>query len=249
MPQKNHKILEKALLMLEYVSRNDGATLTEICGCAGIPKSSAHILLSTFVNMRYMKKNAKTGLYSLDIGSFELGSRFVENNDFYRYAREVLESLVGDTGETAHLAVLEGTDVVYLCKFECSHTVRMVSFVGRRIPAHATAVGKALLSGFGDDAIRALYADRELTPLTENTVCQIEELIAQIHTIRATGFSSEHEESTPGVECIAVPVLNRHSGTVQAGVSISVPIIRGKGDLERFKQPLLEAKASLEMIL
>lgn len=248
MAEKNHKMLEKALKILEYVSKNDGLSLTEICNAVEIPKGSAFILLNTFVNMRYMKKD-KNGLYRIDVGLFELGTRFVDNNHFFRTAREVLEGIVGTVDETAHLAVLDGTDAVYVCKYECSHTVRMVSFVGKRLPAHGSAIGKALLSGLSEQEIHALYGDRELETFTPHTVRDLEVLIEQVREVRLCGFAVEHEESTPGVECIAVPLVSRHSGQVEAAISISVPVSRSKGSMEQFKEPLLGAKRSLEILL
>lgn len=248
MSEKNHKILEKSLKILDYVSRNNGVSLTEICNFVDIPKSSAHILLNTFVNMYYMKKD-KNGLYTIDVGLFELGTRYVDNNDFFTTAREVLEGIVNTIDETAHLAVLDGTDAVYVCKYECSHTVRMVSFVGKRLPAHGAAIGKALLSGRSDDEIRILYQGKTLEKFTANTIDSLDVLMAQLHEIRLSGFAVEHEESTPGVECIAVPIINRHTGQVEAAISISVPVSRSMGDMEKFKAPLMGAKRSLEILL
>lgn len=249
MPEKNHKILEKSIKMLEYVSRNQGVTLTDICNAVEIPKSSAHLLLSTFVNMNYMRKDPKTGIYTLDVGAFELGSRFVDNNDFYRSAREILEAVVAKIDETTHLAVLDGTNAVYICKHESSQSVRMVSFIGKLLPAHASAIGKALLSGYTDEKIRDLYAGKTLERFTENTITDLDALISQLDEVRRTGFAMEREESSPGVECIAVPIVSRFSGATEAALSVSVPISRSRGNLEQYQGILLEAKRSLEIML
>lgn len=248
MAEKNHKILEKSLKMLEYVSRNSGATLTEICNAVEIPKGTAHSLLNTFVNMQYMKKD-KNSLYRVDVGLFELGTRYADNDNFFQTAREVLAEIVNKVGETAHLAVLNGTDAVYVCKQECTHAVRMISFVGKSLPAHASAIGKALLSGYGDEEIYALYQDKALEQLTPNTVYSTAVLIQQIHEVRQKGYALEHEESTLGVECIAVPITGRHSGIIEAAVSISVPVFRYEGNMEKFLEPLTAAKRSLEVLI
>jgi DNA-binding IclR family transcriptional regulator len=249
MDDKTHKILGKAMMMLEYVSYNpDGVSLTEICKHVGIAKGSAHILLYTFVQMKYMRRDPKTGLYTLGIRTFEVGSRFVERNAFYTNAREILEGLVAVTGETAHLAVLDGIDVVYINKFDSSQPVRMVSFIGKRIPAHATAIGKALLSGYSDEKIREIYEEKSLEKVTPNTIDDLEKLIEQIHEIRFTGLAYEKEESTPGVQCISIAIHNR-SGSVVAAISISIPVSRGAQGVEKFIGPLLEAKSSLQMTL
>lgn len=249
MAEKNHRVLENAIRILELVSKNSGLTLTDICNTLKIPKSSAYVLLNTFVNVRYMKKDKKTGLYTIDIGVFELGTRFTDNNEFYRNAREILENIVSKVDETAHLAVLEDTNAVYVCKHESSKTVRMVSSVGKRLPAHASAIGKALLSGYTDKQIRAMYDGKTLERFTKHTVTDIEKLLEQINRVRQEGVAFESEESTPGVECIAVPIKSRFSGCIEAAVSISVPTIRSRGNLEQYKEILSKAKKSLETFI
>lgn len=249
MAEKNHRVLENAIRILELVSKNNGLTLTDICNTLEMPKSSAYILLNTFVNVHYMKKNQKTGLYTIDIGVFELGTRFTDNNEFYRNAREILETIVSEVDETAHLAVLEGTNAVYVCKHESSKTVRMVSSVGKRLPAHASAIGKALLSGYTDQQIRVMYEGKLLERFTEHTITDMEKLLEQINKVRLEGFALESEESTPGVECIAVPIKSRFSGCVEAAVSISVPIIRSRGNMGQYRETLSKAKQSLETLI
>ena len=247
MEVKNHRMLEKSLNMLEFIaSQPDGVSLTDICSQLQMPKSSAYTILMTFVNMGYAKKGPN-GRFILGIRPFELGSQFVENNDFSLYSRDVLEDLVAEVDETAHLAVLEGLDVVYLSKCDCSHVIRMPSSVGKRIPAHATALGKALLSGKSEEDIRKMYHGG-LKKLTASTIDDIEVLIRQLTEIRETGFAYEREESTLGVQCIAVPVRD-HMGDVYLGLSLSVPILYQDVDFERMKQPLLEAKKRLERVL
>ena len=247
MEVKNHRMLEKSLKMLEFIaSQPDGVSLTDICSQLQMPKSSAYTILMTFVNMGYVKKGPNSR-FILGIRPFELGSRFVENNDFSLYSRDVLEELVAEVDETAHLAVLEGQDVVYLSKYDCSHVVRMPSSVGKRIPAHATALGKALLSGKSDEKVRKMYRGG-LKKLTASTIDDIDVLLQQLAEIRETGFAYEREESTLGVQCIAVPV-REHMGGVYLGLSLSVPILYQDVDFERMKQPLLEAKRRLERVL
>ena len=245
----NHKILEKSMLMLEAVSNHsDGISLTDLCNEVGIPKSSAHALLTTFVNLGYLRRDPRTSLYHIGLKTFEVGARYVENNRHFRYARELLENIVSTTDQTAHMAVLDGTDVVYISKFDCSHAIRMVSIIGRRIPAHATAIGKALLSGYTDDEIRALYAGRELARLTENTLTDLDVLIAQLQQARLVGYTSEREESTRGIECVAVAV-GKPGDPTHTAISIYIPSDPKRADMKQFITPLLEAKQYLQVML
>lgn len=247
MENKNHRMLEKALDILEYISNYpNGATLLEICTDLELPKSSAYGLVMTFANMGYLNKNLDNR-FTIGIKAFEVGSTFMENQDFHSYSRDVLAELVRATNETAHLALLDGRNVVYLSKFDCTHVIRMVSSIGKRIPAHATALGKALLSGKTEQEIRTLYAEHPLQKVTPNTIDDIEMLLEQVEQIRQTGFAFESEESTVGVHCIAVPVSD-YTGKIQMAISLSVPLIRGEFDFEQVKKPLLQAKKKMGLI-
>lgn len=248
MEVKNHRMLEKALIILEYIaSQPNGVSLTDICSRLQMAKSSAYTLLMTFVNMGYLKKSTNNR-FVIGMKPFEIGSKFVENNDFSLYSHDVLKELVSVVDETAHLAILDGSDVIYLSKYDCSHVVRMSSSVGKRIPAHATALGKALLSGKTDDEIREMYDSNKMKKITPNTIDNIDVLLQQLSEVRRTGFAFEQEESTLGVRCIAAPI-RKNTGVIYLGLSISIPIIHKDFDFELMKQPLLEAKLRLERVL
>ncbi len=131
MSTENHRILEKSMRMLEVVSNHpEGISLTDICAEVNVAKGSAHSLLTTLVNMGYLRRDPRTSLYTVSLKTFEVGARFVENNRHFRYAREVLENLVASIRQTAHMAVLDGTDVIYIHKVDCSHAIRMVPSSG-----------------------------------------------------------------------------------------------------------------------
>ena len=248
MDTRKHRMLEKALLILEYISgQPEGVTLPEICAHMQMAKSSAYSLLMTFVNMNYVKRGVNNR-FVIGMKPFEIGSRFIENSDFFLYSRDVLKELADAVKATAHLAALDGSDVVYLSKCGGTPTVQMSSSVGKRLPAHATALGKALLSGKSDKDIRKIYHAGEMQQLTPSTITDPELLITQLHEIRSEGFAYECEESSLGIRCIAVPVMEG-SGSVYLGLSLSVPAVRTEPELEQMKQPLLAAKLRLERVL
>ncbi len=248
METKNHRMLEKALLMLEYIANQpNGVSLPDVCGQLQLAKSSAYSLLITFVNMGYVKR-APNNRFIVGMKPFEIGSKFVENSDFFLYSRDVLSELAATVDETAHLATLDGAEVVYLSKCEGSCVVRMSSSVGRRLPAHATALGKALLSGKTDEEVREIYQNAGMKQITPHTIADVDLLLKQLGEIRQSGFAYEREESSLGVQCIAVPV-REHSGGVYLGLSLSVPVARTDRELERMKQPLQEARLRLERVL
>ena len=246
---QRHRMLEKALFILEYVAKYpEGVSFTQICTAMSIPKSSAHNLLFTFENMGYLQKNPEKGVYKIGLKAFETGSTFLENNGIYNYSRELLKSLVDEVGETAHLATLDGTDVLYINKFDCSHAVRMISNIGKRVPAHATAIGKAVLAARNDEEIKKIYPDENLLKMTKNTIVSRTKLLKELNEIRKNGFATEQEESTPGIRCIAI-LVDDYRMYPELSISIAVPLSRAKSGMKRFEIPLIRAKEKLQLFL
>ena len=243
-----HHMLEKALNILELISKEEaGLTFSDITMELGIAKSSAHSLLYTFEDMGYVRKDRDSGKYKIGLKTFEIGSSFFQSGGINKYVHDVLKELVEEVGETAHLAALSGSDIVYIDKYDCSHAVRMISQIGKRVMAHATAIGKAILAYKDFDEIDRLYQDENLPVMTENTIGSKTRLMAELKEIRRTGFSTETEESTPGIQCVAVCVVNEKIKDDMA-MSIAVPLSRSGGSIERFKEPILRAKEKLEAL-
>jgi DNA-binding IclR family transcriptional regulator len=134
--------------------------------------------------------------------------------------------VAGRCGETVHVGVRDGIDVLYVAKVDSRHAVRMVSAVGRRLPAHCTAVGKALLAALPRAELDVLYAKATLTAMTGNSITDRRTLRRELNRISDEGgMAREYCESNEAVACDAAPVRDR-SGEVVAAMSISVPILR-----------------------
>ncbi|MEU9734797.1 IclR family transcriptional regulator [Streptomyces sp. NPDC048002] len=129
-----------------------------------------------------------------------------------------LSDLYETTRETVHLAVLNGTQVVYLAKLYGHRHAPVPSRIGGQLPAHATAVGKVLLAYDAQAAEQALSGP--LRSFTERTVTDPDVLAAELHAIRRTGIAFDNEEYRPGLACVAAPVLNR-SGRAVAAMSVA----------------------------
>lgn len=246
MEAKNHRMLEKSLAILEYISRHtEGKTLLEITDYAELPKSSVHNILQTFLNLGYINRDRKSNLYTLGLRAFELGTRYIEKDELFRACKDVLKVITRETEETSHFGILDGSEVVYIHKNESTQPIRMVSNIGKRNPAHATALGKALLSGLTDEEIIQLYENQSLAGLTDKTVTALEALLKQVEEIRKTGIAYESEESTPNVQCVAVPVKQKN-GNVVAAISVSIPIFRIQKDLSSYIASLQAGARELE---
>ena len=158
---------------------------------------------------------------------FQLGSQFADRLDLVREAQEAASDVAAACDETVHVAVLDGTYVVYVAKVDSTHPVRMVSAVGRRLPAHCTAVGKMLLSGaVRGGAGRALPARARPCPaMTPNSIVSPTKLRAHLQEVREAG--SPTTTASPTRRCAASSAgVHDHTGRMVAAMSISVPTIR-----------------------
>lgn len=225
MPKESNSV-KRALEILETVSNQPrGMSFSDISTTLCIPKSTLSSLLYTLTDQKYLRRDNETGRYTIGLSMFEVGTRYLNNNYHKEYIVQTLADISKVVNETIHLGVLDKRDVVYLEKFESTQPIRMSSSVGRRMRAHATAIGKSLLSGLSDEEIRQLYAGRSLEKLQANTIDNTEKLLLQMHEIRANGYAWENSESSVDVYCVAVPLKNS-SGKVVSAISIAFPLFR-----------------------
>ncbi|MGE5579327.1 MAG: IclR family transcriptional regulator [Bacillota bacterium] len=221
--------VQKAIDILLAVAESGGpVTLTETATKARIPVATASRLLHTLTQASLLRRDGKG--YTLGIRAFEIGKKAEKGLDLIGVSRPHLRALADRTGENANLAVLDGTDVVYLICEECSRMMRAFTVSGARVSAHATGVGKVLLSGLPDSQISRLYEGVSLPKFTSRTVDSLERLLSEVRLVRQRGYAVDEGEREDGVLCFAAPVRN-YSGRVIAAVSISGPTSR----LERRK--------------
>lgn len=246
---KNHRILESALEIMQFIAeKTEYVGFKEICEAFNMPKSTTYNLLQTMTSMNFLQKNTDNGRYTIGLKCFEVGNAYLALNPFYTRAKEVVESISLTCNETIHFATLDGTEVVYLYKFDSTQPLRIFSHIGKRIPAHATAIGKAILSGLSNEQLIALYPNKKLPVMTENTIFDRDVLFKQLEIIRKEGVAFEREESTPFIQCFGVPILSKQNNPV-AGISISLPIMRKLNDKANLIKLLQEGKRELESFL
>lgn len=197
-----------------------GLTLTEVAGALGLPKSSVHGILHTLSDLGCVRREAATGQFVLGLGIFELGAAYLKRLDLVQEFNEVAAAVVVATGETVQLAVLDGCDVIYVGRRDGTQLVRLASDIGRRLPAHATALGRALLAQRSDETVRALYRGVALQKLTPDTIDTVPGLLEDLAACRARGYAHDREETAVGVQCYATAIRN-HGGDAIAAVSIT----------------------------
>jgi DNA-binding IclR family transcriptional regulator len=158
-------------------------------------------------------------------------------------AAGTLDRLAEASGETVHLARLDGSDIVYLAKRESRHPLRLFSAIGRRLPAFATALGKALLAERSAAEVAAAIPS-PLPRLTRNSTTDPARLLEELELTRARGYAIDNEENTEGIRCFGV-ALPRAVPPVDA-ISFSVPVARLTEERQRrMVAELLAAKEAL----
>jgi len=217
----------RALDILELFLDEPVLSAADVVSRLSLPRTTVHELLGTLADRSYLVVVPGQPLrYQLGVRLFQLGSVFAQQLDLAREAQRVAAEVAAECDETVHVAVLEGTDVIYIARVDSTRSVRMVSAVGRRLPAHCTGVGKMLLSALSPKTLDALYPKRTALPtMTRNSISSLSRLKTELAEIRARGLSFDEVESTEDVYCVAAGVRD-HAGDMVAGLSISVPTTR-----------------------
>lgn len=219
--------VSRALDILELFLADGTLSAPEITARLGLPRTTVHELVNTLVERDYLTAVSGAPIrYRLGMRLFQLGGQFADRLDLTREAQEVAAGIAAACDETVHVAVLDRTDVVYVAKVDSTHPVRMVSAIGRRVPAHCTAVGKVLLSALSPEEFEARYPPgRELAAMTPHSITSPADLRAALDQVRRDGVAYDNCESNEAVGCVAAGVHD-HSGQMVAAMSISVPTIR-----------------------
>ena len=242
------KSADRTVELLEVMSRSERQlTLTELHKELSYPKSSLYMLLQTLVSRGWVEVDPQRGSYGIGVRALLVGTSYLDHDPVVRTAIRVMEQVRQQINETVHLARLDGADVVYLASRESEHHLRVVSRVGRRLPAHATSLGKALLAERPDDEVREMLPAR-LVGLTPYTLTDHEGLAADLALTRARGYAVDHEENVLGLRCFGVAV--RYQRPARDAISCSVPLARlTAGREEQIVSALLAARERLERVL
>lgn len=216
--------LGRSLDLLEALG-DEELGLVAIAKRTGLGASTAYRLLSTLMSRGYVTRSAQTGEFRLGAKVIELAAAARRGSESLRTAiHPHLRALRDMTGETANLVVPDDDAVVYVDQVEGIRAVRMFTAVGRRVPLHASAGGKAIASSWSPDAIEAVVAPH-LEGFTANTIATPEELNDELVRARDRGYSIDDEEFEVGVVCVAAPVFGV-GGLAVGAVSVSGPAQR-----------------------
>jgi len=236
--------LAKGLAVLDWLARQQRACrVVEVARALGLTRSNAHRTLQTLVECGWATQESSGGAYRAGWRVFELGSLVHSAADLRTLAHPHLAALAQVTGETIHLAVLDGAEIVYLDKIDGALPVVAYSRVGGRAPAACVASGKAILAALAEPLPQLQARLGPLQAHTANSITDYARLGAELARTRERGFALNREEWRLGVCGLGAPVFDAQGHAV-AAVGISVPSIRlARSRVRLLSERLLEAAA------
>ncbi|MEW9670944.1 IclR family transcriptional regulator [Ammoniphilus sp. 3BR4] len=217
--------VKNALRLLRSFSMEEPEKkVTDLAASLGIGKSTVSRLLSTLASEGFVVKDPETQKYRLGLSILHLNTVATSNLEVHRESYPILQKLVHEVGETAHIAVMEEDDVVYLNRVECKHPVQILSHIGRRNPIHCTSSGKAILAYQSQEEINRVL-EKGLHKYSAKTITDPKDFLAALKTVKEQGYAISIEEITDSVASIAAPVRD-YTGKVVYAVTVIGPVHR-----------------------
>lgn len=233
-----------ALRVLVYLSeKTTPVPASRIAGDLGLPRSSTYHLLAAMAEESFVVHYPDEQAWGVGMAAWEVGQGYSRQAPLARLARVPLARLVDRIGQSAHLAVLQGSDVLYIHEERAPGRPPLVTDVGVRLPAHLTASGRAIMARLVLPQVRALYpsvaAFSDRTGLGPRTPAELRRVLAET---RRRGYATEESEVTPGFASVAIGIT---SPANLASVAVTWQT-RAAPELETILDALREAVATIE---
>ena len=223
------KSASRALDIIEFIINSPKPpTFAVIRDFLDIPKSSLSYLLQDLINRDYIHLDLEMRVYYPGSKLIQISASCINNTNLSREILVGIKKLSDELGETTQAGLLDGRFVVYIAKSQGVKDIS-VTTLGFRIPAHAAALGKMMLSSLDEDQIKARLCNVELERYTENTIFSYEKLLVELKQIAQQGYAIDTQEIIPGGFCVAVPIYDK-SHKIIAAISVTVPAIRVNDD-------------------
>lgn len=222
--EKTVQIVHRVARVLHAFS-GQGASLlgiTDLARATGLPKSTTHRLVTALVNEGLLSQDEESHKYALSLRVTALSASILSSHTVRNIARPILMQLRDATGESVHLAVLEGMEAVIIDTEDSYFFIRTVNVPGQHLPAHAVSTGKILLAYQWEPRLREMLASASLVRYTEHTITDMPLLLDELARVRALGYAVSSSELEEGVEAVAAPIFD-DGETIVAAVSISGP--------------------------
>ena len=215
-------------------------SLGEITKKTSLPKPSVYRICEALCEEHILNKDPSTLKYRIGIKLFELGSMFLRSLELRKIAFPEMEKLQELTGESIHMGIIEGNEVISIEGIESNKSLHIKLWVGKRSPIYCTSVGKAILAFHTDKEIENIINNIDLKPYTKNTITDKEKLLNELKSIRKNMIAIDYQEHEEGIICIGAPIFENKR--VIASISISGPVIRMTDEnIKKYGENILEA--------
>ena len=215
--------LQRGLELLgQFTRQTPTLTGAELARHLNLPRASVFRILHTLERCGFVERVGDSASYKLSVGVLRLGFEYLSSMELTEHGRPVVEQLRDATGYSAHLVVRDGRDVVFVVKAPGRSALFHSIQVGARLPAHATVLGRLLLSDLTLQELAQLYPEKTLPKYTDKTPASIKQLKTLIDADRQAGYGLSQGGFETGISTIAAPVFNDEQRVV-AAVSITVP--------------------------
>jgi len=234
--------LERGLSILSSFSeRRPLLGIAELARAVGLNKSTAHRYIATLANLGYVQQDPETRKYRLGPRVVDLGFAAINSMEITRIAGRHLQALSDETGYTVNMAVLDGTDIVYIDRRRSAREgqfgIDLNLHIGSRLPAYCTSMGKVLLANQPPEQWQSLIDRIDLARRGPKTITAREALVVALRRIRQTGIAVNDEELAPGLRTLAAPIRDG-SGTVVAAINIAVHLSIWNASIDSIMQRL-----------
>lgn len=231
--QNTVQALDRGLQILSHVAAHPGQTLSEIAEGTGEAVATVFRALVTLQGHGMVEVEEPGQFWHVGPGAFRTGTAFLRRTKVVERARQPMDALMRETGETANLGIETRDEVLFLAQVETHEAIRAFFPPGTRAPMHSSGIGKALLAWYPPEKVRGILARRGQAKFTSLTLTSETALLRDLARTRERGFSIDDQERAEGMRCVAAPVFNEFGEPV-AGLSVSGPAFRmGLSDAAR----------------
>ncbi len=217
--------VDNALKLLLLFREQKAISVSEASRMIGVAPSTAHRLLSMLQYHGFVSQDAVTRVYEAGPALIDVGLSVVREMDIRGQARPFMEHLSVEVGETVHLAILQGQNILFLESIESQKALRVASRIGVHLPANCTAGGKALLARLSPEELRKIFPSEQLPTLMPHSLASREELERELKLVRKRGYATNHDESEPSVSAVAAVIEDRMEQP-RAALTVSAPVSR-----------------------
>lgn len=240
----------RTFTIIEYLSKSARAmSLKEISTACSLPLTTTHRLLNSLCSLDYAT-NESNGHYRLSYKLFEVSSKIVSQTNLISIAKPILDDLSERLGESVHLVVRSGNNIVYVYKVVCAiGSIQMASRIGMTLPMYRCAVGKVILSTLDDAEIIDIFNSSEIVATGPNTIVNLEKFLEEINRIRQLGYAVDDEENEKGIKCVAVSLACKSENASYAFSVSSIKSRLPEPRVRKIAEIMLEVKTKIENML